>query len=71
MVEVPSRPRPERLLYRVDEAAEAMGVGRSTVYEMVWRGELATVKIGKRGQRIPVDEIKGWIAKQQQRESDV
>ena len=60
-----TRPRPERLLYRIEEAAEAMGVGRSTVYEMVWAGELNTVRIGKRGQRVPVEEIKRWIAEQQ------
>jgi excisionase family DNA binding protein len=62
VVQTMARPRPERLLYRVEEAAEAMGVSRTTVYELVWAGELATVKIGKRGQRIPVDEIRRWIS---------
>jgi excisionase family DNA binding protein len=65
MAQTMTRSRPDRLLYRVEEAAEAMGVGRSTGYELIWSGELATVKIGKRGQRIPVDEIKRWIAEQQ------
>lgn len=65
MAQTRTHPRPERLLYRIDEAAESMGVGRSTVYEMIWRGELATVRIGKRGQRISVDEIRRWIAEQQ------
>jgi len=53
------------LLYRVEEAAEVMGIGRSTVYELIWAGELNTVRVGKRGQRVPVDEIKRWIAEQQ------
>ncbi len=37
-----------RLVYTVVEAAELLGIGRSTAYELVARGELATVRLGRR-----------------------
>ena len=37
-----------RLVYTVSEAAELLGIGRSTAYELVARGELPTVRIGRR-----------------------
>ncbi len=37
-----------RLVYTVAEAAELLGIGRSTAYELVARGELATVRLGGR-----------------------
>jgi excisionase family DNA binding protein len=35
----------DRLLYRVGEAAEMLGIGRSKTWELVARGELESVKI--------------------------
>ena len=52
---------PERLLYRVSEAANVLGINRNLVYEMIWSGEIKTVRIGKRGRRIPVVELQRWI----------
>lgn len=37
-----------RLVYTVSEAAELLGVSRSTAYELVARHELASVLIGRR-----------------------
>ncbi|MEZ5280564.1 MAG: helix-turn-helix domain-containing protein [Acidimicrobiales bacterium] len=37
-----------RLVYSVSEAAELLGIGRSTAYELVARGELPSVAIGRR-----------------------
>ncbi|MCP3881292.1 MAG: helix-turn-helix domain-containing protein [Sulfitobacter sp.] len=37
-----------RLVYTVAEAAELLGIGRSTAYELVARGELVTVRLGRR-----------------------
>ncbi len=37
-----------RLVYTVAEAAELLGIGRSTAYELVARGELATTRLGSR-----------------------
>ena len=37
-----------KLLYGVSEAAEQLGIGRTVLYEMVTRGVLHPVKIGRR-----------------------
>ena len=37
-----------RLVYTVTEAAEPLGIGRSTAYELVARGDLVTVRLGRR-----------------------
>ncbi len=37
-----------RLVYSIAEAAELLGVGRSTAYDLVSRGELPIVRIGGR-----------------------
>lgn len=37
-----------RLVYSVTEAAELLGISRSTAYELVSRGELPTVRLGRR-----------------------
>ncbi len=37
-----------RQVYTVGEAAELLGIGRSTAYELVARNELASIKIGGR-----------------------
>jgi excisionase family DNA binding protein len=38
----------ERLTYTVGEAAKAIGVGRSLAYELIRRGDLLTVHVGRR-----------------------
>ncbi|MBT8493359.1 MAG: helix-turn-helix domain-containing protein, partial [Deltaproteobacteria bacterium] len=35
-------------MYTVGEAAELLGIGRSTAYELAQRGELDVVRIGGR-----------------------
>ena len=50
----------ERLLLRIPEAAERLSVGRSTVYELVQRGELPTIHIG-RSVRIPAEALRTWV----------
>lgn len=48
-------------LLRLPEAAERLAVGRSTLYEMIGRGELPTVKIG-RAVRVSEEELNAFIA---------
>ena len=36
----------DRLLYRPEEAAQALGLSRATVYELMRRGEISSLKIG-------------------------
>lgn len=51
----------ERLLYRIQEAAEAVGVSRSKMYELIASGDIPSVRVGH-SVRIPVEELKKWIA---------
>ena len=46
----------ERKAYRPVEAAEAIGTSRSTVYLLIQRGLIKTVKFGTQ-QRIPSAEV--------------
>ena len=42
-------PKPEeRPTLRVEEVAKILGIGRSTAYEAVGRGEIPTIRIGRR-----------------------
>ena len=50
----------ERLLVRIPEAAERLGLSRSTVYELIAAGELRVVRYG-RAVRVPVSELAGWV----------
>lgn len=49
-----------KLLLRVEEAAEAMSVGRSKAYELVRAGQVPSVRIG-RSVRVPVAALEAWI----------
>lgn len=52
-----------RLLLRIEEAAEILQVGRSTIYLLIGTGELPIVKIG-RSRRIPVSALEVWVKEQ-------
>ncbi len=50
----------ERLLFRVGEAAEMLGIGRSKTWELVARGDLESLKIdGSR--RITRSAIEAYV----------
>lgn len=49
-----------RLLHAIPEAGEQLGVGRSTVYELIAAGALKTVKIGRRT-LIPHAELERYV----------
>lgn len=51
---------PSRLLVRVEQAGEILGIGRSTVYELIAQGEIETVHIG-RCCRIPVAALDEYV----------
>lgn len=48
------------LLYSIAQAARALGVGRSTIYELIGAGDLEVVHIG-RAARIPVEAIHAFV----------
>ena len=52
-----------RLLYRPVETAEAIGVSRSRVYELIAKGDIPSIKVGG-VTRVPVDSLRDWVARQ-------
>ena len=50
----------DRLLLRVSEVVRLLGIGRSTVYELIARGELPVIRIG-RLVRVPRPALEEWI----------
>lgn len=50
----------DRLLLRPREVAAATGLSRSLVYELIGRGELPVVRVGK-SVRVPVAALQQWI----------
>ena len=50
----------ETALLNVEEAAQALGLGRSKCYELVLQGQLKSFKIG-RSRKIPVEAIIEFI----------
>lgn len=51
--------------YRVDEAAEAVRLSRSQIYELIRCGELRSVKVGRR-RLVPVQALTDYINGQAQ-----
>ena len=49
------------LMYRVDEAAAALRLSRSSVYELIRSGQLRTVKQGRR-RLVPVTALAEYVA---------
>lgn len=50
----------ERLLLRVSETAKIIGLGKSKTYDLIAKGELPSVRIGK-CVRVPVASLKEWV----------
>ena len=49
------------LMYRVDEAAVALRLSRSSIYELIRSGQLRTVKHGRR-RLVPVTALAEYVA---------
>jgi excisionase family DNA binding protein len=52
-----------RVLLTIDEAAEAMSLGRTLVYGLLRRGELRAIKVG-RSRRAVADSLTDFVARQ-------
>jgi excisionase family DNA binding protein len=52
-----------KLLLSPDEACAALGVRRSTLYKMLDRHEITSIRVG-RLRRIPLERLREWINKQ-------
>ncbi len=57
-------PRRQQLLLTVEEAAEVLRVGRTTVFHLIRTGELATVQIG-RLRRISMESLQHFTRERQ------
>jgi len=51
----------DKLLYTPNEAAQALGVSRSTLYVLLSSGALPSVRIGT-CRRIPIAGLRGYVA---------
>lgn len=51
-----------RLAYRIEDAAVALGVGRTLVYRLIRDGQLAVIKIGGRS-LIAATELHAFLAR--------
>ena len=62
MIMTTSRIQPDvpALLYRVDEAAVALRLSRSVLYELIRTGQLRTVKAGRR-RLVPVSALAEYV----------
>jgi len=57
----PSTANPvERLLFTVEEAAAALGVGRSLMFELIAAGHVETVRVG-RLRRVRPDALHSYV----------
>ena len=64
-MESPQEGAPKRLLLRIPEVAETLGIGRTKIYEMIATGELPTVHFG-RAVRISVTTLQKWVENREQ-----
>ena len=53
----------DKILLKVPEVAEMIGLGRSKAYQLMGSGELASVRVG-RARRIPTEAVRKWVADQ-------
>lgn len=56
VVAAPVQPGPTRQLLTIPEAADALSIGRSSVYELIGHGDLQVVHVG-RSARVPAAEV--------------
>lgn len=59
-----------KLLLTVSEAAQRLSLGRSFVYQLVMKGKIHSIKIG-RSRRIPVGALEQFITQQMEEEFDI
>ena len=60
---MPKNPNPtpvKRAAYSVEEAAAALGIGRTYLFQLIKEGNLQTVKAGRR-RLVPVGEVQALL----------
>ena len=51
----------EKLLLRAREVVGLTGLSRATVYDLIARGVIPSIRVG-RAVRVPMDALKQWVA---------
>jgi excisionase family DNA binding protein len=59
-----------RLLYRINEAAEALAISRAQLYRLIAAGMLRVVHVG-RAVRVPADELQRFVDELASRDLEV
>ncbi len=57
----PTAPQPIKLLLTANEAAAALGIGRTLFYDLLRRGTIDSVKVGA-ARRVPLAALHAYIA---------
>lgn len=52
-----------KLLYKPTEAAEAIGVSRAKVYQLISEGRIPSIRVGQ-SIRVPIKALVEWIARE-------
>ncbi len=53
----------QRLLLRIPEVAEVLGLGRTKIYELIAAGAFPTIRVG-RAVRVSVTALQKWVEEQ-------
>lgn len=61
--------REGKLLLTVEEAADRLSVGRSHLYNLLTRGEIVSIKLG-RSRRVPAAELERFVSDRLEMERD-
>ena len=56
-------PAPVKVLLTIDEAAQALSIGRTLLYDLMMRKQIASIKVG-RVRRVPMAAIDDYIYRQ-------
>jgi excisionase family DNA binding protein len=59
----PTAQPPVKLLLTVEEAAQALSVGRTFMWELVMRRQVKSIKVG-RARRVPVASLHEFVARE-------
>ena len=62
-LDVENKDMTDRLMLRVVEAAQALGVSRAKAYALIAAGEIPSVRLGG-CVRVPVEALRSWIERQ-------
>ena len=62
----PPESNPARVAYSVEETAQALGIGRGLVFQLLREGQLKSIRLGKR-RLIPAVELQAFMDRQAQK----